>query len=105
MGFYKNVSLGFALLLIILLGIMAILMSDKSNSKTYPAQQATCPDFYSLTPQNSCVMTESVYSSREPECKTLFPNNLSTFDKKLWANSCGVAWDGITNISINSSII
>ena len=100
MGFYKSVLIAFTILLVILLGMIAVAMSDKSNSLTYPVSQSNCPDFYSVTPQNSCIMEESVYSSREPACKTVYPNKLSVLDKKLWASSCGVAWDGITNSSI-----
>jgi len=100
MGFYKNVLMGFSGLLVLLLVMMAVMMSDKTNLKMHPAQKSNCPDFYSLTPQQSCVMTQSVYSSRAPECVTMFPNKLTDKDKKLWATSCGVAWDGITNSSI-----
>ena len=100
MGFYKSVLIGFTFLLVILLVVIAIAMSNKTNSYTYPASQSNCPDFYSVTPQNSCIMEQSVYSSREPACMTVFPSKLSVLDKKLWASSCGVAWDVITNSSI-----
>ncbi len=100
MGFYKNFAIGFAIQLIILLAIMAVVLSNKSKNQTFPAELATCPDFYRQTVPGRCEMVPSVYSSRDPGCVTLYPKNISHEEKKIWAAGCGVAWDGITNSSI-----
>jgi len=100
MGFYKNFLLGNAVILFLLLGVMTVLLSNKANSQTFPPELSTCPDYYSQTPEGSCVMTQSVYTSRTPSCTTMYPNGMSDLNKKLWASTCGVAWDGITNSSI-----
>ena len=100
MGFYKNALIGFAIQLIILLAIMAVVLSNQMQSQSFPATLAHCPDFYSMTSDDGCSMTKSVYSSREPGCTDVYPNKMSALDKKLWASNCGVAWDGITNSSI-----
>jgi hypothetical protein len=100
MGFYKNALIGFGIQLIILLAIMAVVLSNQSNSQSFPANVSACPDFYSMSNDDGCTMMQSFYSSREPGCKDIYPNKLSALDKKLWASNCGVAWDGITNSSI-----
>jgi hypothetical protein len=100
MGFYKSFFFVNAVALIILLAIMAVLLSNKSKSQTFPPELSKCPDFYSQTPEGSCLMTQSVYSSRTPACTTMYPSSMKLVDKKLWSSGCGVAWDGITNSSI-----
>jgi len=100
MGFYKSFLFGNAIMLIILLAVMAVLLSNKAKSQTYPPEISKCPDFYSQDPQGTCLMTQSVYSSKNATCTTMYPNTMSKLDKKLWASNCGVSWDGITNSSI-----
>jgi hypothetical protein len=100
MGFYKSFFLLNAVALIILLAFMAVILTNRTKSQTFPATLSNCPDFYSVTPQNECIMEQSVYSSRSPECTSMYPGTLSFSDKKSWASGCGVAWDGITNSSI-----
>ena len=100
MGFYKSFLIGNTVALIILLAIMAGVLSNRAKTQTFPATLSACPDFYSMNSQDSCVMTQSVYSSRLPACTTVNPKSMSFLDKKIWASDCGVAWDGITNSSI-----
>jgi hypothetical protein len=100
MGFYKNFLLGNAIILFLLLGVMMVLLSNTANSQSFPPELSKCPDYYSQTPEDSCVMTQSVYTSRTPACTTLYPKGMSVLNKKMWASGCGVAWDGITNSSI-----
>lgn len=100
MGFYKSFLFGNAIMLIILLAVMAVLLSGKIKTQTFPPEISKCPDFYSQTPDNSCVMSKSVYSSNVPACNTMYPKTLDFRSKKSWASGCGVAWDGITNSSI-----
>ena len=100
MGFYKSFFLLNAIALIILLAFMAVILTNRTRSQTFPATLSNCPDFYSVTPQNECIMEQSVYSSRKPGCTSMYPGKLSFVDKKIWASECGVAWDGITNSSI-----
>ena len=101
MGFYKSFFLINAVALIVLLAIMSVLLSNKTKSQTFPPEISKCPDFYSQTPEGSCVMTQSVYNSRLPSCTIMYPGTLSNLDKKLWASGCGVSWDGITNQTTN----
>jgi hypothetical protein len=99
MGFYKNAVIAFGIQLIILLVIIAVIMYNASKSQDFPSIVAKCPDFFSLNSDNTCVMAESVYSSREPRCKQMDPTGMTLRDKKTIAADCGIAWDGITNSS------
>jgi hypothetical protein len=99
MGFYKNFLIGNTVILIILLAVMAVILSNKNNSQTFPATISECPDFYSMDPAGMCVMTRSVYSKRDARCTTLNARDMGISAKKTWAADCGVAWDGITNSS------
>ena len=101
MGFYKNVTIGFAVHLVLLLAIMAYILYNGKKDQLFPANISLCPDFYSLNSEGMCLMESSVYSSTSDQCKTVNTNKMSDQEKKIWAVDCGVAWDGITN---NSSI-
>jgi hypothetical protein len=101
MGFYKNVSIGFMVLLVLLLAIMAYILHNGNKNQQFPATISSCPDFYSLNSDGKCVMESSVYSNTTDQCKVLNINGMSNQEKKVWSVDCGVAWDGITN---NSSI-
>ena len=100
MGFYKSFLIGNIVALLILLAIMAVILSNRAKSQTFPATLSACPDFYTMNSQGSCVMEQSMYSSRLPACTTVHPKSMTLLDKKIWASDCGVAWDGITNSSI-----
>ena len=99
MGFYKSFLIGVTIQLIILLAIMAVILSNKSKDQLFPSTISTCPDFYSLNPSGMCVMQESVYSSKSPDCMSKNTKDMALLAKKSWAARCGVAWDGITNSS------
>ena len=100
MGFYKSFLIGVTIQLIILLGIMAVILSNKNKDQKFPSTISTCPDFYSINPSGMCVMNQSVYSSRQNTCTSVNTQNMAPLAKKAWAAGCGVAWDGITNSSM-----
>jgi hypothetical protein len=100
MGFYKSFLFGNAIMLIILLAVMAVLLSNKAKTQTFPPEISKCPDFYSQNSEGSCLMTQSVYSSQKATCTSMYPNTMDRPAKRLWASECGVSWDGITNSSI-----
>lgn len=99
MGFYKNALIGFGIQLIIVLVILAVIISNRNKSQDFPSIVGKCPDFFSLNSEGDCIMTESVYSSREPQCKRMNPSSMSLREKRTIAADCGLAWDGITNSS------
>jgi hypothetical protein len=99
MGFYKNAIIGFAVQLVILLIIMAVIISNKNNSQEFPPTVAYCPDFYSLNDSGYCIPSSSVYSNKTSDCIRINPKGMPINERRNWALNCGVAWDGITNSS------
>ena len=100
MGFYKSVFLGFTLLLVIVLIVIAYILSNRNKSQLFPPTLSSCPDFYSLSNEGNCAMENAVYSNSSETCKLLNSRDMSKMDKKTWAMNCGVSWDGITNNSL-----
>ena len=99
MGFYKNAIIGFTIQLVLLLGIMAFIMSNKNKAQEFPPTISACPDFYSLNNNGDCLTQANVYSNKESKCTRLNPKGMGINEKRDWASDCGVAWDGITNSS------
>lgn len=99
MGFYKNTIIAFAVQLVILLIIMAVIMVNKNGTQEFPATLSACPDFYSLNDSGFCTTDSNVYSNKEPQCVRMNPKGMALNEKRNWASDCGVAWDGITNSS------
>jgi hypothetical protein len=113
--FQKIIILLFVILLIIILIFIGYSITDSQN-KTWPPVVADCPDYWldesgdgskcvnvkdlgtcngSVTSGNHLTMdfTVSPYKGVGSICK-----------KYTWANSCGLTWDGITNLSTNPCI-
>lgn len=99
MGFYKNAIIGFTIQLVILLGIMAYILSNKNKSQEFPPTLSPCPDYYSLNNNGDCLTQPKVYSNKESKCMRLNTKGMGINEKRDWASDCGVAWDGITNSS------
>ena len=99
MGFYQNTMIAFAVQLVILLIIMAVIVSNRNGTQEFPANLSVCPDFYSLNDAGLCVTDANVYSSTLPQCIRLNTRGMGLNEKRNWASDCGVSWDGITNSS------
>lgn len=99
MGFYRTAIISFAIQLFIILAIVAIFVANRNRSQEFPATVAECPDFYSMDSEGNCIMDASVYDSTVQSCNKLKSGTMTPKEKKKWAADCGVAWDGITNIS------
>ena len=99
MGFYKNAFTGFSVLLIVILLIMTYILMNRNKTQLFPPSVSACPDFYSLNDAGNCIIETSVYSNTTDRCKSMNSSNMPFMEKKMWANDCGVSWDGITNVS------
>ena len=106
MGFYGNAMIAFALQLVILLAIVAMILANLNKSQEFPATISDCPDFYYMNSSEACIMDANVYNSEDASCKTYTladRADKTPAQRKKWASDCGVAWDGITNnMSIQS---
>ena len=100
MGFYKTAILSFAVQLLILLAVVAYFVANHSKSQEFPATVSECPDYYTMDSNGKCIMDISVYDNSTSSCRTIDTGVMKAKEKQQWAASCGVAWDGITNVSI-----
>jgi len=102
MSFYTNAIIAFALQLVILLAIVAMIMANLNKSQEFPASIAECPDYFSMASNGDCIMDKTVYNSRTTDCTnytSVQRKDKTQADHKRWAIQCGVAWDGLTNSS------
>jgi len=107
MDFYTSLFTATFIFLIITLCIVGYFMSLSKKNQTYPPAIANCPDYYSLTSTNSCKIGSNIkanYSRCDNENfdQAKYKKEGTDFNsglcaRKLWANECGVTWDGITN--------
>lgn len=110
MGFYKSLLIGTLVSLIIVLAIMGVMLGNSSKKQSFPPEYSMCPDYYTINSENVCNINSDIYSNRNADCmnKSFNENKFKIggtgplsglCEKKKWANTCGVTWDGITNNS------
>ena len=107
MDFYTSLFTATIIFLIVVLVFVGYFMSLTKKNQTYPPSVANCPDYYSLNSNGSCKIganikvndtacnIEDFTQSKYKTEGTHFSSGLCA--KKMWANKCEVAWDGITN--------
>lgn len=110
MGFYKSLLIGTIVSLIIVLAIMGVILGNSAANQVFPPEFSMCPDYYTIDSQNVCKINSNIYSNVNADCmnKNFNDSKYNTggtgplsglCEKKKWANTCGVSWDGITNNS------
>ena len=106
MDFYTSLILGTFVFLIIVLLLFGYYMSLYNKNVTYPPTIADCPDNYVLdnsycVPSNNIRVYDTscnrVNFSISPYSNTGSSYGSGKCKKKLWSQSCKVAWDGISN--------
>ena len=109
MNFYTKLLVGTIVFLIITLALVGYFMSISGKNQEYPPSISDCPDHYVLSGSScSAPIYMNVQNQPDVSCNvqnfgkrqfmfkgTNFASGLCA--KKLWANDCGVKWDGITN--------
>ena len=108
MDFYTSLFLGTVAFLIIILLVFGYYMSIYNKNVTYPPIISDCPDNYTLD-NSFCISNPNVSNFiLDPSCNNInflltpYTNTGSSYEsgkckKKLWAQSCSVDWDGISN--------
>ena len=107
MDFYTTLFISTLVFLIITLGFVGYFMSLSRKNETYPPSTSDCPDYYSLDSKGICNIGKNI-TVNDPSCNSVdfsqpkynvtgtnFTSGLCA--KKLWANKCGIKWDGISN--------
>lgn len=111
MNFYKTSFMIMVVVLIICLAFLGSAISASSADKRFPPVISECPDYYELDSSGICSTSFSLYTGTGSECNYIKFSNSSDFpnygngglgesselcEKKIWAENCGVNWDGIT---------
>jgi len=109
MEYKSTLSIIAIILLIICLIAVATLLSTQMSNEQWPPEVNDCPDFWEKEKKNGegggniCTNTKDL---GEPECakemdfETIqaYQGETGRCQKYLWAKSCNVSWDGITNV-------
>ena len=106
MEYKSTLSIIAIILLIICLIGVATLLSTQMSSLPWPPEVNDCPDFWEKNKQdggNVCINTKDL---GQPECQKeidfdtipAYQGASGRCQKYLWAKSCNVSWDGITNV-------
>lgn len=99
MSFQKTVLIIGAIVLSVMLFFIGLAMQGLKKAQQYPPEVSACPDYWSKDSNDACVANpylELNKGSTRAEC--LKYTKAWRVDKKIWAETCGVKWDGITNI-------
>ena len=104
MSFQTTVALiAIILLILVLVFVGYSLVSDKKN-KPFPPIIGGCPDYWSSASENGVDVCKNLKSLGNTECSKTMNFNVAPWigtdgncNKKKWASSCGITWDGITN--------
>jgi hypothetical protein len=102
MDFKKIVLLITFLFLFVIFSFLTYVLYNAKNTYSYAPELSDCPDYFDVKNKNNKV---SCYNKQNlGKCMDNTHFDSSDFgntinDKKKWATSCGISWDGITNIS------
>lgn len=111
MNFYKLISLIALVILIVSLASIGAALQYTSSKVGFPPHISDCPDYYVKDMSGNCNVPPNLISgTSDGHCLT---NDFSDASysvpgtgrhsgickKKKWAQSCGVNWDGVTNVS------
>lgn len=96
--------MGIALVIIvIILIIYSIIFKLGMKNVNFPPITPNCPDYWESNENNKCINIHNLGQG----CENNMDFNLDKYkgvagkkQKCLWAKSCGIEWDGITNINI-----
>ena len=98
MSFQKVVLTIAIVILILCLIVLAILMWNSKNELAFPPEIGTCPDYFIMKDhegKDSCYNEKGLGNGSSDCLWGTFGDTKK--DKKEWAESCGLTWDGITN--------
>ena len=109
MSFYSMVLIIAFVILLISLIFVGILLQNQDANKEFPAQANYCPDGWGVDSSGNCdpatgntpaaddytdIFTETPSGSGKYK-----PKDVSLCDKRNWAISKGVSWDGVSNFN------
>ena len=93
MSFQKTVLIIALIVLSVMLFFIALAMKGLKKSQEYPPEVSECPDFWTKNDQGFCSPSLNKNTSGSAGCQ-LYKGG----DKAIFAQNCGIEWDGLTNI-------
>ena len=108
MSFYSIVLIIAFVILLISLIFVGILLQNQDANKEFPAQANYCPDGWGVKDNGYCVpATGNTPAADDYTSDGIFTANSGTYkpqdkslcDKRKWAISKGVSWDGVSNFN------
>lgn len=112
MNFYKLISLIAIVVLILCLAVVGVALQYTSSKVSFPPHISECPDYYVKDSDTGVcnVPSNLLPSTANVDCKAKNFSDASynvpgtgrhsgICQKKLWAQTCDVNWDGVTNVS------
>ena len=98
MSFQKTVLIIGAIVLSVMLFFIGLAMQGLKKAQQYPPEVSACPDYWSKNSSDICSPNSGLdFNTSLVDGCNEYDETTGT-DKKIWAESCGVKWDGITNI-------
>ena len=106
MEYKSTISIIAIILLIICLIAIAIMLKTQRSGIVWPPEIGDCPDYWEKSGGsggNKCVNTRDlgdIECSSEMNFDSIqeYQGESGKCQKYLWAKSCNVSWDGITNV-------
>ena len=78
-----------------MLFFIALAMKGLKKSQEYPPEVSECPDYWTKNESGNCTPSlNKNNNSGENKCLTY----TGVDDKAAFAQSCGIEWDGLTNV-------
>ena len=105
MSFYLMVLIVAFVILLISLIFVGILLQNQDANKEFPAQANYCPDGWGVDVSGYCdpatgnSPTDNSYNIFTETSGKYKPKDVSLCDKRNWAISKGVSWDGVSNFN------
>lgn len=99
MNFQKITLIVATVILILMLLMVAYLMRRSIKTANWPPMISECPDYFEVTSPEVCsnVKNLGTCSGSIDFTGPEYQGVSGLKQKKAWATSCGVTWDGITN--------
>ena len=107
MSFYSMVLIVAFVILLISLIFVGILLQNQDANKEFPAQANYCPDGWGADSDGYCAPatgnspTDNSYNIFDISSSGVHykPKGVSLCEKRDWAISKGVSWDGVSNFN------
>ena len=101
MASFQKIVLTVAIIILIIVLIFIGLTLTFAKPQVWPPLVPECPDYWSMTGSGTNAICNNTQNLGTCNLKTMnfnqpqFIGAQGTCNKYLWANKCGVSWDGI----------